>query len=286
MFFVPHGTRKSPIDRFLQIDPGWRQLSRALSRYCQAATTLIDRHAKASIPEPKALAKSRKHIEAWLQHLAFAGSTKGAEMYAYGAAGRFYQAQIGRAKFWAELEAVPVPKRRVADHSTRKNGKSQRERDLPWIKVSVPYWRQEMKAIFYGRTKVDPQRVAAVFARFEAAVRESKRLDILGTFDATGVAEPRLLVALLNGDEKTVRRILHEVGQLDDRLRREGANAQLRQAARHATPEIFAAMLQIWHEEVHHKPSYLGIAWPVFVGGDEAAALAVAKLAGRDVSRG
>ncbi len=282
-------------------DPRLGRLRRILTMYAATATEVLAGAPRGAITADPVLQDAARLVQLWLNDLAFSdGEEPGEIMFRYALAARYYAAVLGEKDFAALLNAAhppPAPAAGTAgagpapDHGKRIGGLAQLPLDLPWIRISLPYWFS---------------RLAEQFAKDRATVDidEVKRLGLAcaeawGATRARGLEHPRLqheahlaavITSLFGRDADGLRKCLQFVKAKGDKRLRDDTAMWLGDSARALPLDWYGQVIDIWCEVLHDrqnpdagfdKAKWFWIAWRAWLSGGHDHALLVADRAAK-----
>jgi len=230
-----------------------------------------------------ALRETAKMVRTWIDGVAFYDVDDVEDvMQRYAQVGSYYQAMIGEDAFAATLAAADLPDDPHRNHRDRDTDVAfaQLSEDLGWIKASIAYWQGRIgEQVADHVDGLDREAFGRNVAGFEAALTATRKLGIDGAFQDRQIIFGRFLIALLGEDAATVREILAEVEDLDDKRIRDNVTRQIGDVARFMRDEWFDEVFGIWREILDYKPKYLWIAWRAALHDAPGKALRVAEVA-------
>jgi hypothetical protein len=166
----------------------------------------------------------------------------------------------------ALAERAVEPAAWIAVHHRRGRGPAQLLRDLPWIRISVPYWSDRLGAVL-GERVLDEAQARRVIGNLAGAFTACERLDLR----TTGIERARLRVdltaALIRRDEAALVAALRACAERRDRRSDELVTGTLVEVARHLPPGWFRRVLALWDEHAATRPGYFAIAWGCAAAG-------------------
>jgi len=253
------------------------------------AATLIDAALDGLERDPTGLASDADlrrlmtFAEGWLGELAFLDTGERDDvMDSYAVVGRSAGALLGNQVLDALLAGAKEPSAWSDQHAQRVTGLPQLARDLPWIRISVPYWSARLGSLL-GKPDglLDEDAALALIGRLRAAIAANQRLAI----DPAGMDSARRWVALIDAlvrrHEDDLRAVLRECAERHDRRSDEMVTDNLEALAHHLPPAWFRRVLAVWDETAATKPGYFAIAWGCAVRGHIPQALEAGALAAR-----
>ena len=199
----------------------------------------------------------------WFTDLAFLDTGERHDvMAAYALVGQLDSALIGEAEFDMLLDQASEPSVWTDSHRKRLSGLPQLRLDLPWIRISVPYWAQRLSScIGEHQNPIDEKNALRLIARLQSAIDSCARLEI----NATGLDHTRrwvgLMDSLIRRDEDGLRAIFRRYAERHDRKSDEMLTDNLVALARHLPPTWFRQVLKLWDETAATKPGYFALAW-------------------------
>jgi hypothetical protein len=250
-----------------------------------------------SLPRDETLRDIAQSVQQWLNQIAFRDLEEPDQaMMRYASAGDYYGAILGVDRFTALLESAAPPKSDQYNHQQRVGGLAQLNLDLPWIRISVPYWFGRLTELFDKDHKTIDRKEVARLGGLEGghlfeAYQIGGKLDIDHPVIESDYHLGRLVSALIAGsdpalDEKgrkpfadVVRERLHFVAEKNDKLLRDDTAQWLGDAARFLPMEWYKEVMGIWKDELNYKPKYYWIAWRAALSGAPKHALMVAEMA-------
>ncbi len=292
-------------------DQRLNRLRRILTMYAATATEVLAGSPRGAITGDAVLQDAARLVQLWLNDLAFSDVDEPGEiMFRYAQAARYYAAVLGEKDFGALLNAaVPPPIPAVATapgvapapgtapapapgHGKRIGGLAQLPLDLPWIRISLPYW--------FGR-------LAEQFAKdhpsvdVEAVQRLGRSCaDAWAAAQARGLEHPRLqheahlaavITSLVNRDADALRKCLQFVKAKGDKRLRDDTAQWLGDCARALPLDWYGQVIDLWCEVLHDrqnpdagfdKAKWFWIAWRAWLSGAHDHALLVADRAAKE----
>ena len=232
------------------------------------------------LPDDIASRSLTSAVQQWLNDIAFRDVEENSMvMLRYAAAGRWYAAIMGPDELDRRIATAPLPDVQI-DHAQRIGGAAQVERDLSWIRASVPYWYGRLADVFRrDRTTLDVKEVARLSAHLAEARNATTCLGLTDSFSESRAELGLEVAALVAHDEPTLRQMLHRVAEHNDKELRDDAAQWLGDSARFLEPTWYARVLLAWQEVVDYKPKYFWIAWRAALNHAPQQALMAAKLA-------
>ncbi|MBA2479227.1 MAG: hypothetical protein H0V44_01090 [Planctomycetes bacterium] len=256
----------------------WRRLTQLFAATGIAA---LEEAGQDALPLDDTLQGVAKSVQEWLNNIAFRDLDEPDEaMMRYASAGAYYAAILGQERFTALLEKAEVPKSGEHDHLQRIGGLAQLNLDLPWIRISVPFWSERITELFERhRETLDRQEVARMGRHIETAYAVGTKLGIEHPIIDHQYHLARLIVALVAQDADVVRERLHLVAEKDDKRLRDASAQWLGDAARFLPLDWYKQVLGIWKDELNYKPKYFLIAWRAALNHAPRHALMVGEMA-------
>ena len=275
----------------------FQQLRRLTRRFADAGIGALKQGGSVALTTDPTLQTIARSVQAWLDHIAFRDTDETSEaMFRYASAAAYYDAILGDKEFDALLfandsatTAAAVPASGAVavlpglpasgrDHRQRLGGLAQLPLDLPWIRISVPYWFGRLAGQF-GGDALDRAQVARLGRHFEEAYAACERLGIHHPQIESEHHLGRLLVALAAQDQTEVKARLDFVLAKNDKRLRDDTAQWLGDAARSLPLDWYRQVLGLWNAEVHYKPKYFWIAWRAALAHAPYQALMAADLA-------
>jgi len=201
--------------------------------------------------------------ETWMSEISFLDTGERDDvMDAYATAGHFAGALLGEPTLDALLDHAAEPSTWITTHQRRTRGMEQFLRDLPWIRISVPYWSGRLGTLLGKQNELlDDAGALRMIAHLTAAAEACGRLDIRTTGLERTQLWVRLVEALIRRDEDALRTTLRLCAERRDRRSDELVTSTLVAMARHLPPTWFSRALALWDEHAATKPGYFTIAW-------------------------
>jgi hypothetical protein len=221
--------------------------------------------------------------EGWLSDLAFVDqSDRDAIMASYGAVGQLTSALLGEAVLDSLIAQTAEPTVWHSHHHQRSGGPAQLRRDLPWIRISVPFWSQRLSALLGKRdVLLDESAALDLIRHLRSAIAANQRLAIDPSGEDQTLRWVALIEALLRRDEDQLRTALRAYAERQDRRSDEMVTNNLEAMAQHLSPTWFCRVLSLWDETAATKPGYFALAWGCAVRGRIPQALEAGALAAR-----
>jgi hypothetical protein len=220
-------------------------------------------------------------LQDWLTNIAFHDTDEPEDALSrYSIAGRFYSAMLGQDNLMKLMETVELPKKNDKDHTKRIGGLAQLQLDLPWIKLSVPFWSAQLMELFEReRTTLDKKLVARLAKQVKDSYDASKALGLEHNLFDRNLHLIQVINAVVNQDANLLRERLKWVKEKDDKRLRDDTAQWLGDVARFVPIEWYQQVIQIWKDELNYKPKYYWIAWRAALNGAPQHALKVAEFA-------
>ncbi len=219
--------------------------------------------------------------ESWLAKLAFLDTGERDEVMAnYAVVGHLTGALLGEALLDGLLARASEPTTWHDLHQQRVTGLPQVARDLPWIRISAPYWSQRLSTLL-GKpgVRLDEAAVFELISHLRGALAACQRLGIDPAGQDHTVRWVALVEALVRRNEDDLRRVLRAYAERRDRHSDELVTDNLEAMAQHLPPTWFRRVLAVWDETAATKPGYFALAWGCAVRGNIAQALEAGALA-------
>lgn len=224
--------------------------------------------------------------ERWLTDLAFLDTGERDDVMAsYATVGRLAGAVLGNQVLDALITQAKEPVAWSNHHAHRVAGLPQLTRDLPWIRISVPFWSGRLSSLL-GKDDVllDEPAALELIRHLRAAIAACQRLDIDPAGQDHTLRWVALIEALIRRNEDDLRTALRAYAERRDRRSDEMVTDNLEAMAQHLPPTWFRRVLALWDETAATKPGYFAIAWGCAARGDIAQALEAGALAARRFS--
>ena len=220
-------------------------------------------------------------VQDWLTSIAFHDVDEPEDALSrYSIAGRFYAAMLGQDNLMKLIDSVELPKKNDRDHAKRIGGLAQLKLDLPWIKLSVPFWSSQVMELFgRERTTLDKKQVAKLAKQVKESFDASKALGLDHQLFERDLHLVQVISALVGQDANLLRERLKWVKEKDDKRLRDDTAQWLGDPARFVPLDWYQQVIQIWKDELNYKPKYYWIAWRAALNGAPQHALKVAEAA-------
>ncbi len=220
-------------------------------------------------------------VQDWLTTIAFHDVDEPEDALSrYSIAGRFYAAMLGEDNLMKLIDSVDLPKKNDRDHAKRIGGLAQLKLDLPWIKLSVPFWSAQVMELFgRERTTLDKKLVARLAKQVKDSYDAGKALGLDHQLFDRNLHLVQTIAALIGQDAKLLRERLQWVKEKDDKRLRDDTAQWLGDPARFVPLDWYQQVVQIWKEELNYKPKYYWIAWRAALNGAPQHALKAAEAA-------
>ena len=256
-------------------------LRRQLEMYTAMGVEVLSGAPADELPKSADLQTLARSIQDWLNHVAFHDIDEPEDALSrYSVAGRYYATMLGEDRLLALVEAAELPKKADYDHAKRIGGLAQLQLDLPWIKLSVPFWTTRLMELFEKeRTTLDKAQVARLYKQVQEAHRASSKLGLEHQLFDRNLHLCGVIAAVVAQDADGLRERLRHVKAKDDKRLRDDTAQWLGDVARFVPLDWYRQVAQIWKDELNYKPKYFWIAWRAALNGGPQHALEVAKLA-------
>ena len=261
--------------------PQLMSLRRQLLMYTTISMEILDGISQDELITNADLQLVARTVQDWLTNIAFRDLDEPEDAIArYSIAGRYYAAMLGKENLMKLIENVELPKNKERDHSKRNGGLAQLKLDLPWIKLSVPFWSMQVMELFAKeRTTLDKKLVVKLSKQVQDSYDASKALGLEHQLFERDLHMVQVLSALVSQDAKLLRERLKWVKEKDDKRLRDDTAQWLGDAARFTSLEWYQQVIQIWKDELNYKPKYYWIAWRAALNDAPQHALKVAEFA-------
>lgn len=261
--------------------PQMMELRNLTSQYAGLCIGLLSEAGPAKLAAEEPLRTAAHSAELWLTTLAFHDVDEPGEApMRYASAARYYTAILGQERFDQLLAAAPLPTDGQADHAHRVGGLAQLPMDLPWIRISVPYWLGRMQEKFAKDEKtLDKAEIARLAKNLEEAYAVGTKLGLEHPQIEFAAHIGRLIAALVAQDADGVRARLQRVVEKNDKRLRDDTAQWIGDTAKFLPIDWFGQVVGMWDKEVHYKDKYFWIAWRAALGGAKQHALLAAKVA-------
>lgn len=257
-------------------------LRRLVKWYINTAIPLVRERGFDDIDSNPSLVKVMKHIEMWIREIAPHEIEEPEDVPGtYAVIANTYLISLGIEEMISKTQAAAVPQHTDYDHSLRLSGLPQLKRDLPWIKISVPFWWLRMAEQFeYNRSvELDRDLLNNCYQLAETAYQHSNTMGLAGAFTRKQIHYARLVHALINKDAAQIRELLQYVKSKNDKRLRDDTAQWIGDCARDMSLDWFEKVIDLWVEELDYKPKYYWIAWRAALNHAPQHALIVARRA-------
>jgi hypothetical protein len=220
-------------------------------------------------------------LQDWLTSIAFHDTDEPEDALSrYSIAGRFYTAMLGEDNLLKLIDTVELPKKNDKDHAKRIGGLAQLQLDLPWVKLSVPFWASQMMQLFEReRTTLDKKLVAQLAKQVKTSFDASKAVGLEHQLFERNLHLVQVISAVIGQDANLLRERLKWVKEKDDKRLRDDTAQWLGDVARFVPLDWYDQVIRIWKDELNYKPKYYWIAWRAALNGAPQHALKVAEFA-------
>jgi len=257
------------------------QLRRLQQMYVGTGLQLLAGAGPEALPGDAILQKVVRNAQDWLNQVAFHDIDEDEDVLSrYATAGTFYAAVLGEERLLSMLASAELPAKAERTHAERVGGLAQVNLDLPWIKLSVPFWLGRLQQRFEReKDTIDKPSAIALGRNVAASYAHAGTLGFEAPFLDYEAHIGALITALLAQDEPALRERLRHVKEKDDKRLRDDTAQWLGDVARFLPMDWYQTVMKCWIEEVDYKPKYFWIAWRAALTKAPAHALYVAKLA-------
>ncbi|NRA36866.1 MAG: hypothetical protein HRU15_01895, partial [Planctomycetes bacterium] len=258
-----------------------RQLRRLLKRYINNTLGILQKRGIEDIHTNKIVRSHFNLVQRWMNTI---GPHELDEMddvlNAYSIVANYYLTHMDIKDVLDEVDKEKFPDSTTFNHNTRINASLQFTADVPWIKLSVPFWFGQTAALFSrDEKKADKKIVNAFYKNAEDAYNQCVEFEIASAFTQKQIHYMRVIHALMNEDEKSMRSLLVHVKAKNDKRLRDDTAQWIGDCARSMSIEWFEKVTQIWVDELDYKPKYYWIAWRAALNKAPQHALHIAKVA-------
>lgn len=244
-------------------------------------TDLIRRAGPDALLDNESLRRAASFVETWIQVVSPRDvSDRGDRLFRISEAAAYACVALSEeAVVTQALKAAP-PKVFPEEFGQRLTGLGQFRADLPWFRISVPFWSSRLYLLFErSRTELDRSLAARYIQRVIESRAEAKALGIDHfSFDLQEHLA-RLISALLNSNEAELSARFEHVARQGDKSLTDETARMLGTVARFVDPSFFQRALELWHSSVDHPPSAFAIAWTAMGFHAKTPALAAARAA-------
>ena len=256
-------------------------LRRQLLMYVGIASQVLDGINSDELTTNADLQLAARSVQDWLNMVAFHDVDEPEDaLNRYATAGSFYAAMLGEERLDALLASIELPKKNDRNHAKRIGGLAQLQLDLPWIKLSVPFWTGRMMELFEKeRTTLDKGEVAKIMKNIRIAYDACVKMGLDHPLFDRNLHLSLVISAMIAQDDKLLRERLKWVKEKDDKRLRDDTAQWLGDAARFVPLEAYKNVLKAWKEELNYKPKWFWIAWRAALNGAPQHALVVAEMA-------
>ena len=256
-----------------------RDLARS---YVGLVMTLVSKKELQGEEWKKRLAPFRQDAELWIRTVLPRDYDQDLErLYRWAMLGTWY-ANLELENLWARLDKAEYPSAVPKGPRRRQAWEAEVERDLRWVKASVPFWWGRLVSEFDDEKKsVDKEAVRRYAKNAEAALEATRKLGLDDFTFEHQVQLCRFVRALVDEDSEAIRKALREVKAVGDKKLREDTVFWIGGAARFMRAEWFTRVLDLFEEELDYKPLWFSIAWNAVENEAPARALQVAERAAK-----
>jgi hypothetical protein len=266
------------------------ELRNLTAQYAGICIGLVAEAGPDRLAHEETLRSAAHAAEIWLTHLAFHDVEEPGEApMRYASAGRYYATILGRERFDQILATAALPTDKDVtgmDHTNRIGGLAQLALDLPWIRLSVPYWLGRLQELFArDHQTIDRVEVARLASALDEAYAVGTKLGIEDPQIEFDAHLGKLIAALMANDLATVKRRLQYVAEKNDKRLRDDTAQWIGDIARFIPIEQFGSVIDAWGDIVgggkqdNAKQKYFWIAWRAALGGATQHALLAASMA-------
>lgn len=258
------------------------ELRHLTAEYAGICIGLLNEAGPARLAQDEPLKAAAKAAELWMTNLAFHDVDQPGEApMRYASAARYYAAILGQERFDQMLAAAPLPIAGDMDHTQRVGGLAQVPLDLPWIRVSVPYWLGRMEELFAQDKKtLDKAEVARLAKNLEEAYITGTKLGMEDAQIEFAHHIGQVIAALVAQDKDALKARLDFVKEKDDKRLRDDTAQWIGDTARFLPIDWYGKVLALWDENPKpNKAKYFWIAWRAGLSGAKQHALLAAKMA-------
>ncbi len=222
-----------------------------------------------------------RSLQDWLTTIAFHDIDEPEDALSrYSIAGRFYTAMLGEDNLMKLIDSVELPKKNDRNHAKRIGGLAQLQLDLPFVKLSVPFWSAQLMELFEReRTTLDKKQVAALAKQVKISYDASKALGLEHNLFERNLHLVQVISAVVAQDANLLRERLKWVKEKDDKRLRDDTAQWLGDVARFVPLDWYQQVIQIWKDELNYKPKYYWIAWRAALNSAPQHALKIAEFA-------
>jgi len=266
--------------RWEQLD----QLRNLMQMYVGTALLIVEEIGPKGQPGDDTLRLVTRSVQDWLNGVGFHDIDEPEEiLWRYATAGQFYGAVLGHDRLITMLEGVELPTKADTAHARRVGGLAQVGIDLPWIKLSVPFWFARLGELFEKeRTTLDKEKALRFGRQLAQSAAACQRLGLESNFLTHQTHLAALITALVAQDEPALRERLRYVKEKDDKRLRDDTAQWLGDCARFLPLDWYQTVIKAWKDELNYKPKYFWIAWRAALSGGAQHALLVAKAAAQE----
>jgi tetratricopeptide (TPR) repeat protein len=256
-------------------------LRHQLLQYVSIASEVLDGINSDELTTNADLQLAARTVQDWLNLIAFHDVDEPEDaLNRYATAGGFYSAMLGEERFDALLASVELPKKNDRNHAKRIGGLAQLQLDLPWIKLSVPYWTTRMMKLFEKeRTTLDKSEVAKFAKNIRVAYDACVKMGLDSPLFDRNLHLSLVIAAMVSQDDALLRERLKWVVEKDDKRLRDDTAQWLGDAARFVPLDAYKNVIKAWKDGPNYKPKWFWIAWRAALNGAPQHALMVAEMA-------
>ncbi len=264
---------------------GANQLRRLVKWYINTCLSVMEKRGFEDLEDNKKVFQILSHIEQWIQHIAAMEIEEPDDVLGiYAIIGNYYTLSMDINELITKVKSVDMPQNTKYEHKRRLAGIPQFAQDLPWIKMSVPFWWMQIAGQFehnHSGKDVDKELIAECYTLAEQAYQHSHDLNIAGAFTRKQIHYARLVNALMKEDAKTIAELLRYVKEKDDKRLRDDTAQWIGDCAKSLSLEWYKKVIDIWVKELDYKPKYYWIAWRAALNKAPKHALIVAEIAAK-----
>lgn len=259
------------------------RLRRMVRWYTTAGVSAINTLGVDQVPGNPALVMLLENVRRWMHLIApIERDDDGDALIQYSTLAGFYSAMLGRERVNEDIAeaAWPDPETPLPGHDHRIGGTPQYVMDLPWIKLSVPYWAGQIAYEMRRDAEApEPAHMRHLGEQLAIAHERARNRGLTDTFIDKRVLLSRLIVAMATEDADVVREILRTTRLRDDKRLRDDVAMTMGDIAGKLSLDWYAQILQLWREELDYKPKIYWMAWRAALNEAPQHALMVAKFA-------
>lgn len=244
-------------------NPQLRDIRFLLRGWYASVMAIVEQASPDELAESESLQQLAESAGLWVRSLAFHDyDLPGDLAMRYAQAAGYVSPFLGADVLDAAVAGASFPKGPREDHPERASSLVQFQRDLPWIKASIPHFAFEIVGLFDKEEKtLDIERLKRLHDGLQAARKVAPSLGLDHPQAEAWILTAETLHAMSTEDAGALTRLLRQVAEADDKILRESLVSLMGLAARHTTPEWWGQVLDLFQRHLNHRQSWFNIAW-------------------------